>query len=130
MEFGPRLKQFRMRERKTQQELGDAIGSDVPYVSRLEKAGGPRPKRETVAAAAAFLGLSDDEREELLLLAEHLPRAVQELATRPAARQLLRSISRLSDAEQEQILEEVLRQIEAQGPDDTGPGSGAPRGHA
>jgi transcriptional regulator with XRE-family HTH domain len=113
MEFGPRLKHYRMREKRTQQELGKAIGSDMAYVSRLEKPGGPCPRRETIEAAAVFLRLSDDEREELLLLASHIPPAMQqELATRPAARQLLRSLSRLSDAEQEQLLDEVLRQLE------------------
>ena len=111
MEFGPRLKQFRLRAEKTQEQLADAMDLDVTYVSKLEKPGGPIPHREKVEAAADFLRLSEDEREELLLLAAHMPSTVQELATRPAARQLLRSLSRLSDDEQERLLDEMLRHI-------------------
>jgi transcriptional regulator with XRE-family HTH domain len=125
MDFGPRLRQLRLRAQKTQQELGDAIGSDVAYVSRLEKAGGPCPKRETIEAAAAFLDVSDDEREELLVLAAHMPLAVQQqLATQPATRQLLRSLSRLPEAEQEKLLEGMLRKLEREeliDPDDKKP---------
>lgn len=111
MEFGPRLKQFRLREQKTQEQLADAMDLDVTYVSKLEKPGGPIPRREKVEAAADFLQLSEDEREELLLLAAHMPPTVQDLATRPAARQLLRSLSQLSDDEQERLLDDMLRQI-------------------
>jgi transcriptional regulator with XRE-family HTH domain len=112
MEFGPRLKQLRLGARKTQQELGAAIGSDVAYVSRLEKAGGPSPKRETIEAAAAFLGVSDDEREELLVLASHMPLTVQDqLATQPVTRQFLRSLSRLPEADQERLLRDMLREM-------------------
>ena len=126
MEFGPRLKQYRLRAGKTQQELGEALNNDAPYVWRLEKAGGPRPKRETIEAAAVFLRLSDDEREELLLLAAHMPPAVQEFATRPAARELMRSMSRLSDEEQERLLDEMLRQIGGDDRRDPEPGPYAP----
>lgn len=115
MDFGTRLKEFRKRAKRTQPELGAAIGSDGTYVSKLEKRGGPLPKPETIEKAAAFLDLSDDERDELLLLASHVPPAVQELATRPAARQLLRSISRLSEDEQERLLQEVLEQFGDEG---------------
>ena len=126
MDFGPRLKHYRLRAKKTQQELGNAIGSDVAYVSKLEKAGGPCPKRETVDAAAACLGLTDDEREELLLLAAHMPPGMQrELATRPAARQLLRSLSQLTDAEQEALLDDMLRQIGGGAQDGDAPGGDA-----
>lgn len=112
MDFGPRLRQLRLRAQKTQQELGGAIGSDVAYVSRLEKAGGPCPKRETIDAAAAFLGVSVDEHEELLVLAAHMPLTVQDqLTTQPVTRQFLRSLSRLPEADQEKLLQDVLRKM-------------------
>jgi predicted ATPase/DNA-binding XRE family transcriptional regulator len=64
--FGRRLRRFRERAGLTQEELAERAGLSAEGVSALERGARRRPYPHTVRALAAALGLSDEERAELL----------------------------------------------------------------
>jgi transcriptional regulator with XRE-family HTH domain len=64
--FGPLLRRFRARAGLTQEALAERSGLSVRTVRGLETGHGTDPRVGTVDALATALGLSDDERVELL----------------------------------------------------------------
>lgn len=110
--FGTLLRSYRLRSKKTQEQLAKATGVDFTYISKIENDKAPPPSRDRIERAAHFLELSQDEEIELLLLAEKLPSDVQEWALdRPKAVSLYRTIKRASPEQQERILDELIEAV-------------------
>ena len=110
--FGKLLRSYRLRAKKTQEELATAIGVDFTYISKIENEKAPPPSRDRIEEAARFLGLSQDEEIELLLLADKLPSDVQDWALdRPKAVSLYRTIKQASPEKQEEILDELIARV-------------------
>lgn len=78
------------------EEVAALTGMSADYYIRLEQARGPQPSPQILAALARALGLGDDERDHLHLLAGHRPPAGRHAgeAISPALRHLL---DRLAD---------------------------------
>ncbi len=112
--FGERLKEHRRAAGLTQRQLGDAVGWDFTYVSKIEKPGGPRPTRDKVERAADVLQLSAAERDELLRLAEMIPSEVERLMVRdPVAVDFYRAVAnRMTDAQRERYLRDLISQLD------------------
>lgn len=112
--FGDRLHEFRKRVPLTQRQLADAIQVDFTYISKIESGAAPPPSRDRIDLAAKTLRLTSSETEELFRLAEKIPANVAEfVARRPATQRLLRSIRQLPPAEQDKLLDQLIRQAEA-----------------
>lgn len=110
--FGQKLREYRLRAKKTQEDLADAIDVDFTYISKIENGKAPPPKRKRIEMAAEFLELSQEEEIGLLLLAEKLPSDVQDWALdRPKAVSLYRSIKEASPEEQEEILDQLIEHV-------------------
>lgn len=110
--FGQKLREYRLRAGKTQEELADAIDVDFTYVSKIENDKARPPKRERIEQAAHYLDLDQEEEIDLLLLAEKLPSDVQDWALdRPKAVSLYRSIKEASPADQDEILDELIERV-------------------
>jgi len=67
--FGQLLKQRRLAAGLTQEELAERAGLSVPSISNLERGVAHTPRKETLRLLADALGLTADEREELLSVA-------------------------------------------------------------
>ncbi|WP_436774005.1 helix-turn-helix transcriptional regulator [Yinghuangia sp. YIM S09857] len=78
------------------QEVAALTGMSADYYVRLEQARGPQPSPQILGALARALGLGDDERDHLHLLAGHRPPAGRHAGetVSPALRHLL---DRLAD---------------------------------
>ena len=110
--FGKRLRAYRLRVRQTQDDLAKAMGVDFTYVSKIENGRAPPPKRNRIERAAQFLGLSQEEEIDLLLLAQKLPSDVQDWALdQPRAVALYRSIKKAAPQHQEEILDELIERV-------------------
>lgn len=110
--FGTKLRGYRLRARKTQLELADAIGVDFTYISKIEKGKAPPPARERIEAAARFLQLSEAEEIDLLLLADKVPADVQTVLELPGAVSLYRKIQKLQPDEQGATIEHLIDEVE------------------
>ncbi|MEV6006184.1 helix-turn-helix transcriptional regulator [Streptomyces sp. NPDC051976] len=97
--FGELLRARRGGAALTQEELAERSGLSVRAIRDLEHGRVARPRRETVRMLATALGLRDDDREELLLLARQgspaarLRPAVTEPVAEPAAERVAASIA-------------------------------------
>lgn len=119
--FGQKLREYRLRAGKTQEDLADAIDVDFTYISKIENNRARPPKRERIEHAAQFLDLNQDEEIELLLLAEKLPSDVQDWALdQPKAVSLYRSIKKASPEDQEEILDELIEEVRGRLEDEEG----------
>src|SRR5581483_9314774 len=78
-EFGGLLRRWRERAGLSQNALARRMGVNPAYVNRLEHGGRGAHNRELVDGVATALGLSADERDQLLALAGHWPSAVDQL---------------------------------------------------
>lgn len=111
--FGERLFEFRKRVQMTQRQLANAIGVDFTYISKIESGGAPPPARDKIELLAKTLKLSPIESDELFRLAGKLPEGVAAFMTRePSAQRLLRSIRQVPVAEQERLIEHLIREAE------------------
>jgi transcriptional regulator with XRE-family HTH domain len=110
--FGKLLRSYRLRARKTQEELANAIGVDFTYISKIENDKAAPPSRRRIERAARFLQLTQDEEIGLLLAAEKLPSDVQDWALdRPKAVSLYRTIKQASPEQQEEILDDLIEEV-------------------
>ena len=110
--FGTQLRTYRLRARQTQDDLATAMGVDFTYVSKIENERAPPPKRNRIERAARFLGLSQEEEIDLLLLAQKLPSDVQGWALdHPRAVTLYRSIKEAAPSQQEKILDDLIERV-------------------
>jgi predicted ATPase/transcriptional regulator with XRE-family HTH domain len=71
--FADRLMELRVARGLSQEQLSDQAGVSVRAISDLERAVTRRPRRDTVRALAAGLGLTGDEREALERSARQAP---------------------------------------------------------
>jgi transcriptional regulator with XRE-family HTH domain len=113
--FGEMVKQFRMRAGLTQRQLADRARPklDFTYVSKIEGNKVPPPAREAIEALAVALRLTPEERLELVTAAGRVPADLEQWVVKePRARQLYRSIQQLPDAERDEMLERLIRQVE------------------
>lgn len=87
--FGAALRRYREARRMSQSRLASRAGFDHSYVSRIE--GGYRtPSRDAIVQFAKALGLSGDERDELLTEAGFAPNDVAFLlASEPDVQRVL-----------------------------------------
>lgn len=78
--FAQRLRALRERRGLSQNALASRMGTDASMVLRVER--GERTPRERgwIEAAAGALELTEDEADDLLLLAGHVPSAMYTLA--------------------------------------------------
>jgi transcriptional regulator with XRE-family HTH domain len=112
--FGSRLYELRKRVPLTQRQLADIMGVDFTYISKIESGSAPPPARDRIERATTALDLSADEAEELFRLAEKIPSdATSLIAKQPGALRLLRSIRQTPASDQEALLEELIRRVEA-----------------
>jgi transcriptional regulator with XRE-family HTH domain len=76
------------------QELAEAAGISVEYLTRLEQGRVPRPSRQVLTALARALDLTVAERDHLFRLAGELPPEplAPDLQIRPGLRRLLRHL--------------------------------------
>lgn len=110
--FGELFRGYRLRAKKTQDELAKAIDVDFTYISKIENGKAPPPSRGRIEEAARFLHLTQDEEIQLLLLAEKLPSDVQDWALRrPKAVSLYRTIKQASLEQQEKILDDLIERV-------------------
>lgn len=111
--FGQRLREYRLRARKTQEQLADAIGVDFTYISKIEKGKAPPPARDRIEAAAKFLQLKEEEELELLRMAEKVPADVQQwVIDEPRAVTLYRKIQKAPPEEQDVLLQDLINEVE------------------
>jgi transcriptional regulator with XRE-family HTH domain len=112
--FGESLRSFRLRAKLTQKQLGDAAGWDFTYVSKLERPDGPVPGRESIERAAEALGLTTEERYQLLQLASKVPTEVERMiVSEPAAVQFFGEMKRRTAAASKEEQEALWRRLTA-----------------
>jgi transcriptional regulator with XRE-family HTH domain len=93
MAFGETLRRIRREKRVTQSALGEAIGMDTGYLSRLENDKFDyKPSRETVEKISTNLKCTPAEHAELLAEAGRIDKEVEKAARltneRPELREL------------------------------------------
>jgi transcriptional regulator with XRE-family HTH domain len=111
--FGSEFRRYRLRAKRTQGDVADALGVSFTYISKIEKDKAQPPRRDKIEKAARFLELTEGEETELLLLAEKVPADVQEwVLDQPDAVRLYRSIQKASPDEQAEILEQLIKSVE------------------
>lgn len=81
--FGTLLRRARIAARLNQQQLADAVGVDISYVSKLENDRLASPAAKTIEAMAAALGVP---AAEFLAAADKVPSTLGPLLKSPAAR--------------------------------------------
>lgn len=119
--FGERLRELRKAKGKTQREVADAISVDFTYMSKMEKAGGLIPAAKKIDEIAAFLTLSDAERDDLYRLAEKIPDEVGRLIVRePLAANFYRAVNRMDDARRREFLRDLVEKLEQEERSDEG----------
>jgi transcriptional regulator with XRE-family HTH domain len=92
--FGQRLRELRLERRTNQRDLAQQVGVDFTYLSKIENNRMPPPAAGTIVRLAKALGADTDE---LLLLANKVPRDITPVLTRSRALPaFLRSIDDLS----------------------------------
>jgi len=97
MTFGERLRQLRLERRINQRDLAAQVGIDFTYLSKIENGRMAPPAGDTIVKIARAL---DAETDELLLLANKVPRDLTPVITKSVALPaFLRSISDLNDDE-------------------------------
>ena len=97
MTFGERLRQLRLERRINQRDLAAQVGIDFTYLSKIENNRMAPPAGDTIVKLARALGA---ETDELLLLANKVPRDLTPLITKSVALPaFLRSIGDLNDDE-------------------------------
>ena len=106
MTFGSRIRQLRKEYNLTLRELAGAVDIDFTYLSKIENDRGAAPAEATIRRLA---GVLNTDPEELILLADKLPTAMeQDLLARPELQiaELYRSMAgkRYSDEEWYDIL--------------------------
>ena len=101
MTFGGRIRQLRKSHRLTLRELAGQVGIDFTYLSKIENSRMPPPAAATIVRLARALQADTDE---LLLLANKVPRDITPVLTRTRALPaFLRSIKDLSADELEEL---------------------------
>jgi transcriptional regulator with XRE-family HTH domain len=97
MTFGERLRQLRLERCINQRDLAAQVGIDFTYLSKLENNRMAPPAAGTIVKLARAL---NTEADELLLLANKVPRDLTPLITKSVALPaFLRSIGDLNDEE-------------------------------
>jgi HTH-type transcriptional regulator, competence development regulator len=80
MKFGQRLKQLRKARKLTQRALAIKLEMDFAYLSRIENDYfNHLPSRETIERIAKALRLTNEESDELHILAGKIPYDVEHL---------------------------------------------------
>jgi len=99
--FGQRLRQLRLEQCANQRDLAQRVGIDFTYLSKIENSRMPPPAAATIVRLAKALHADTDE---LLLLANKVPRDITPILTRSRAMPaFLRSIDDLSADEIEEL---------------------------
>ena len=105
------MRQLRLAQRLTQRELAERVGVDFTYLSKLENDRMERPPSEDLLRRLAKE--LETDADELILLAERVPRDVAEIVIRrPEASELLRSMNKLSREEWVQMVQEAKKRGE------------------
>jgi transcriptional regulator with XRE-family HTH domain len=92
MNFGSHLRDLRKERRMTQQQLGDAVGIDFTYLSKVENGRVDPPSEDTIRKIARVLKVDADD---LVLRAGKVDPALKEAAAaEPQLALLLRTVSR------------------------------------
>ena len=114
MDFGTRLRAWRLEANLSQRELARHAGLNFSYLSKIEAGLVPPPSDEKVRALVAALNRSEDEAQRLLDLAQEsrIPGDVVKTALirNPGVGALLRRIQHRRLTEQE--LAELLRVVD------------------
>lgn len=111
--FGDRLRELRKAKGKTQREVADAISVDFTYLSKMEKPGGLIPAAKKIDEIAAFLALSDAERDDLYRLAAKIPEELGQMLVRdPEAANFYRAVNRMDDARRRAFLRDLVEKLE------------------
>lgn len=78
-DFPALLRRFRERARLSQNGLAERVGRDPGTINRLESGKRAPVNRDLIEDLAAALGLSGEERDQLLAAAGHVPDAFARL---------------------------------------------------
>ena len=73
MDFRSLLEAYRIEANLSKNELARLAGIDGSYLSRVERGIYPPPRRDKILAIASALGLTQEEKDALLLSAEYAP---------------------------------------------------------
>lgn len=104
-QFGQRVRTLREQHGWTQQQLAEALGVSVSYISKVERDKlhfGDYPSEKFIVRLAAELQADEDE---LLILADKVPEAIrQRIRERP---ELFRRIADLDDANLDKLAKAI-----------------------
>lgn len=108
MEFGQRLRQLRQGKSLTLRQLGEAVGVDFTYLSKIENGkAGYLPGAETIRSLAEVLGA---DALELLQLADKVPPEMEGFAGDARARRFLQRAQEVASPADWDALLELLEE--------------------